>query len=93
MKRLYITALVALGLLYSGPAMAATTLSDTELAGVSGGGIDPHLGGQSLPQDQSNDQQQPEKQQHWLCTARGNRRFLTVWNSTPELLCYFTEQQ
>jgi hypothetical protein len=52
MKRLFITTLVALGLLYSGPALGATTLSDTELAGVSGGGIDPHLGGQSLPQVQ-----------------------------------------
>jgi hypothetical protein len=59
MKRLLITSLIALGLLYSGSALAATALSDTELAGVSGGGIDPHLNGQSLPQDQSNDQQQP----------------------------------
>ena len=52
MKRLFLSTLVALGLLYSGSALAATTLSDTELAGVSGGGIDPHLEGQSLPQEQ-----------------------------------------
>ncbi|MCP4408113.1 MAG: hypothetical protein GY807_10210 [Gammaproteobacteria bacterium] len=63
MKRLLITAIIAAGLLYSGPALAATTLSDTELAGVSGGGIDPHLEGQSLPQEQQQpqQQQQPEK--------------------------------
>ncbi len=56
MQHLFITALTSMGLLYSGYAMSATTLSDTELADVSGGGIDPHLEGQSLPQDQ----QQPE---------------------------------
>jgi hypothetical protein len=53
MKGLFITLLIALGLIYSGPAGAATTLSDTELAGISGGGIDPPLhDGQSLPQEQ-----------------------------------------
>jgi len=57
MKHFIITSFVVIGLLFSGGAFAATTLSDTDLAGVSGGGIDPHLEGQSLPQQQ----QQPEK--------------------------------
>jgi hypothetical protein len=53
MKGLLITLLIALGLIYSGPVRAATTLSDTELAGISGGGIEPPLHeGQSLPQEQ-----------------------------------------
>lgn len=51
MKLLILTSFVALGLLYLGPAEAATTLSDKTLAGISGGGIDPHLEGQSLPQE------------------------------------------
>ncbi len=57
MKYFIITLFVTFGLLFSGSSFAATTLSDTELAGVSGGGIDPQLQGQSLPQEQ----QQPEK--------------------------------
>jgi hypothetical protein len=56
MKRLLITSLIALGLLYSGPAVAATALSDTELAGIRGG-EDMPLDGQSLPQEQ----QQPNQ--------------------------------
>ena len=56
MKHLLVTSLVALGFFSSGLALAATTLSDAELAEVSGGRIDPHLEGQNLPQEQ----QQPE---------------------------------
>ncbi len=52
MKRLLLTTLITLGLAFPGAAMSATALTDTELAGVSGGGIDPHLGGQTLAQDQ-----------------------------------------
>jgi hypothetical protein len=51
MKRLFITSLIALGMLCSSHALAATPLSDTELAGVSGG-VDMPLDGQSLPQEQ-----------------------------------------
>jgi len=57
MKHFIITLFFAVGILFSGVSFAATTLSDTELAGVSGGGIDPHIEGQSLPQQQ----QLPEK--------------------------------
>ena len=56
MKRLLITLLVVLGLLLTESSFAATSLSDIELDGISGGGINPHLEGQSLPQEQ----QQPE---------------------------------
>ncbi len=80
MKRLFITALIASGLIYSGPVLAATTLSDTELAGVSGGGIDPHLGGQSLPQEQ----QQPEKNENGYAPLR-QPQSIDGMELTPEL--------
>lgn len=56
MKRLFIAVLVFGGCLYSGTVLAVSQLSDAELAGVSGGGIDSHLAGQGLSQEQ----QEPE---------------------------------
>lgn len=52
MKRLLIATLMTLGLACPAAALAATVLSDTELGGVTGGGIAPELGGQALSQDQ-----------------------------------------
>ncbi len=52
----FLTSSIVSGLLFSGVSLGATSLSDIELAEVSGGGIDPQLNGQSLSQEQ----QQPE---------------------------------
>ncbi|MCK4710540.1 MAG: hypothetical protein KAU21_18135, partial [Gammaproteobacteria bacterium] len=51
-KHFIITTIVAIACLFSAASLAATSLSDSELAGVSGGGIVPPLEGQSLPQEQ-----------------------------------------
>lgn len=52
MKSLLITLLVAPGIIFSGTTIAATSLSNIELSSISGGGIDPHLEGQTLTQEQ-----------------------------------------
>lgn len=57
MKRLLIATVMTLALTCPAAALAATVLSDTELGGVTGGGIAPELGGQALSQDQ----QQPQE--------------------------------
>lgn len=56
MKRLLLATVMTLALTCPAAALAATVLSDTELGGVTGGGIAPELGGQALSQDQ----QQPQ---------------------------------
>lgn len=80
MKLLLITLLITLGLLLSGTALAATRLSDTELAGISGGAIDPPLGGQSLPQEQ----QQPESNTSGYMPIEQQRTIDGI-ESAPEL--------
>ena len=50
MQRSLIILVTIVNLLFSGFSLASAALSDFELAAVSGGGIDPHLQGQSLPQ-------------------------------------------
>jgi len=50
MQRSLIILVTIVNLLFSGFSRASAALSDFELAAVSGGGIDPHLQGQSLPQ-------------------------------------------
>ena len=50
MQRSLIILVTIVNLLFSGFSHASAVLSDFELAAVSGGGIDPHLQGQSLPQ-------------------------------------------
>lgn len=50
MQRSLIILVTIVNLLFSGFSHASAALSDFELAAVSGGGIDPHLQGQSLPQ-------------------------------------------
>lgn len=52
MKRLLLATVMTLALTCPAAALAATVLSDTELGGVTGGGIAPELGGQALSQDQ-----------------------------------------
>ena len=52
MKRHLILLSVALGILLPGSSFAATSLSDSELDEISGAGINPHVEGQSLPQEQ-----------------------------------------
>lgn len=56
MKHTYNTLFIVIGLLLLESSFAATSLSDLELHEISGGEINPHLEGQSLPQEQ----QQPE---------------------------------
>lgn len=59
MKALFTKLLVIYWLLCSGMALAATSLSDSALARISGGGVDQHLGGQNGGQNLPQDQQQP----------------------------------
>jgi hypothetical protein len=56
LKRTPIVLIILAGFAYAEIAWPATALSDTQLADVSSGGIDPVVAGQSLPQDQ----QQPQ---------------------------------